>query len=68
MAQIDLQEVLTFAIDLAHKAGKTIADGQARRFAEGTAVETKKNSADLCVLRVDVLRLRMLTAFQTDRG
>ena len=39
------------------QSGKTIADGQARRFAEGTAVETKKNSADLCVLRVDVLRV-----------
>ncbi|KDN52359.1 hypothetical protein K437DRAFT_220774 [Tilletiaria anomala UBC 951] len=47
MSELNLQEVLDFAIDLAKKAGKAISDGQAKRFTEGTAAETKKNSADL---------------------
>lgn len=47
MPQADLKEILDFAIDLAKKAGKTIAEGQARRFAEGKGFDTKKNSADL---------------------
>ncbi|KAG7530716.1 hypothetical protein FFLO_04824 [Filobasidium floriforme] len=49
-AQLD--EYLAFAIDLGKKAGEMIKDGQAKRFANKSSLDTKQNSIDL-VTEVD---------------
>jgi hypothetical protein len=44
-AQLD--EYLAFAIDLGKKAGEMIKDGQAKRFANKSSLDTKQNSIDV---------------------
>jgi hypothetical protein len=46
-AQLD--EYLAFAIDLGKKAGEMIKDGQAKRFANKSTLDTKQNSIDVGV-------------------
>lgn len=47
-AQLD--EYLAFAIDLGKKAGEMIKDGQAKRFANKSTLDTKQNSIDVSML------------------
>ncbi|KAJ9105283.1 hypothetical protein QFC21_001651 [Naganishia friedmannii] len=48
----EYQEYLDFAIDLGRKAGEMIKDGQAKRFAHDSSLDTKANAIDL-VTEVD---------------
>ncbi|KAJ9102224.1 hypothetical protein QFC20_005053 [Naganishia adeliensis] len=48
----EYQEYLTFAIDLAKKAGEMIKDGQAKRFSHDSSLDIKANAIDL-VTEVD---------------
>lgn len=50
--QEDVQDIYTFAIDLARKAGAAIVAGSSKRFENSTGFEEKKNTADL-VTEVD---------------
>ncbi|CBQ73145.1 related to quinic acid utilisation protein QUTG (inositol-1(or 4)-monophosphatase) [Sporisorium reilianum SRZ2] len=47
LSDSDLQEIYTFAIDLARKAGRAIVDGSSRRFSSSAGFDQKKNTADL---------------------
>ncbi|KAJ9108087.1 hypothetical protein QFC19_002552 [Naganishia cerealis] len=42
----EYQEFLDFAIDLGRKAGEMIKDGQAKRFAQDSSLDTKANAID----------------------
>lgn len=43
----ELQEIYTFSIDLARKAGRAIVEGSSRRFSSSAGFDQKKNTADL---------------------
>ncbi|KAI3627573.1 hypothetical protein CBS14141_001574 [Malassezia furfur] len=47
MSALDLDEVLDFAIALAHRAGQAITEGSETRFRSATGFDEKKNTADL---------------------
>ncbi|EIW70099.1 hypothetical protein TREMEDRAFT_56815 [Tremella mesenterica DSM 1558] len=52
MAELDLDSILEFTIQLAREAGAMIKNGQERRFASGASEDQKLNSVDL-VTEVD---------------
>ncbi|KAK0558779.1 hypothetical protein OC861_006831, partial [Tilletia horrida] len=47
MTELDLNEVLQFCLDIARKGGEAINAGSEKRLREGTAIDTKLNTADL---------------------
>lgn len=55
-AQLD--EYLAFAIDLGKKAGEMIKDGQAKRFANKSSLDTKQNSIDVSAASRIAIRTR----------
>ena len=46
-AQLDLKEILQFAISIAREAGAKIKHGSQTRFEAKTGVDEKKNSVDV---------------------
>ncbi|CDS01664.1 related to quinic acid utilisation protein QUTG (inositol-1(or 4)-monophosphatase) [Sporisorium scitamineum] len=47
LSENEVQEIYTFAIDLARKAGRAIVEGSSRRFSSSAGFDQKKNTADL---------------------